>query len=52
MNPSLWIALGVAITLVLCYVVCMRVLVRRSREIDQQVDYSRIRPWKDDEGKD
>ncbi len=52
MSPSLWIALGVAITVLLCYVLCMRVLVRKSREIDKQIDYSRIRPWKGDEGKD
>ena len=37
-----------AIALVLCYVACMRVLARKSREIDQQVDFSKIRPWKDD----
>jgi len=27
----------------------MRVLARKSREIDQQVDFSKIRPLKDDE---
>jgi len=42
----------VAITVLLCYVAGMRVLARKSREIDQQVDYSRIRPWKGDEDKD
>ncbi len=52
MSPSLWIALGVTITAVLCYVLFMRVLVHKSREIDKQIDYSRIRPWKGDEGKD
>jgi len=52
MSPSLWIALGVAITLVVCYLLWMRVLVRNSREIDRQIDYSKIRPWQDDEGKD
>ena len=41
-----------AITVVLCYVASMRVLARKSREIDQQVDYSKIRPWKGDEDKD
>lgn len=41
-----------AITLVLCYVICMRVLVRKSREVDQQIDFSKIRPWKGDDGKD
>jgi hypothetical protein len=52
MSLSLWIALGVAITVVLLYLLCMQVLVRRSRELDAQVVYSRIRPWKDDAGKD
>jgi len=42
----------VAITLVLCYIACMRVLARKSREVDQQIDFSKIRPWKGDEGKD
>ena len=37
------------ITVVLCYVVFLRVLARNSREIDQRVDYSKIRPWRDDE---
>ena len=44
--------MAVAITVLLCYVAGMRVLARKSREIDQQVDYSRIRPWKGDEDKD
>ena len=48
MSPTLWLAVAVAITVVLCYVACMRILARKSREIDQQVDYSKIRPWKDD----
>lgn len=38
-----------AVTVALLYVICMRVLVRKSREIDKQIDYSRIRPWKGDE---
>jgi hypothetical protein len=45
------IALGVALAVVLFYVFSMRVLVRKSRESDRQIDYSRIRPWKGDEGK-
>lgn len=52
MSLALWIALGVAVAAALCYVACMRILARRSREIDKQVDFSKIRPWKDDEGKD
>lgn len=41
-----------AITVVLGYVLCLRALARKSREIDKQIDYSRIRPWKGDEAKD
>lgn len=37
-----------AIAVVLCYIACMRVLARKSREIDRQVDFSKIRPWKGD----
>jgi hypothetical protein len=52
LSPSLWIVLGVAIILALCYVLCMRALVRKSREIDKQIDCSKIRPCKGDDGKD
>ena len=48
MTLSLWIALGVAITVVLCYVLWLRVLARRSREIDMWIDYTRIRPSVED----
>jgi len=51
-SPSLWIALGVAITLAVWYVLWLRVLVRKSREIDSKIDYSRVRPWKGDAGDD
>ncbi len=50
MSPSQWIALGVAITAVLWYVLWLRTLYRRSREADRQVDHSKLRPWKDDPG--
>jgi len=42
----------VAITVVLCYVLCLRVLARKSRELDKQIAHSGIRPWKGDEAKD
>ena len=52
MSIALWTALGVAVAAALCYVACVQILARRSREIDRQIDFSKIRPWKDDEGKD
>ena len=44
-----WILLVVAVFAVLGYFVVMRAFFQRSREADNQVDYSKIRPWKDDE---
>jgi hypothetical protein len=44
-----WILLAVAVVVVLGYVVVMRVFFDRSREADRQVDYTKIRPWKDEE---
>jgi len=49
MSSSLWIVLAAASAGVLCYVFCRYVLVLNSREIDKQIDYSRMRPWHGDE---
>jgi hypothetical protein len=51
MSTVLWIALAVAV-FVVGYVVAMRNLHRKSREIDKQIDYSKIRPWKDEGNQD
>jgi low affinity Fe/Cu permease len=48
-NTTLWIALGVAIVVVVGYLLVMRVFVRQSREVDKQIDYSKMREWKDDD---
>jgi Ni,Fe-hydrogenase I cytochrome b subunit len=44
-----WILLSVVVLAVLGYFVVMRAFFQRSREADKQVDYSKIRPWNDDE---
>jgi low affinity Fe/Cu permease len=49
MNTTLWIALGVAILLVLGYLLVMRVFFRQSRDLDKQIDPSKMKKWKDDE---
>ena len=46
---ALWIPLVVAALVVVCYLAVMRVLFHRSRELDKQVDPTKIRPWKDEE---
>jgi hypothetical protein len=45
----LWIPLVVGLFVVVAYVAVMRVLVQRSRELDKQVDPTKIRPWKDED---
>jgi hypothetical protein len=49
MNASLWIALSAAVILALGYLFAMRVLYRQSREVDRHVDFTKIRPLKDEE---
>lgn len=47
MTTTLWIALGVAVLLVLGYVLAMRNLVQKSREADKRIDRSKLRKWQD-----
>jgi len=49
MNAALWIVLSVAAILALGYLLAMRVLYRQSREVDKHVDFTKIRPLKDEE---
>ena len=46
---TLGIALIVAVILALGYVLVMRVFLRQSRELDRQIDYSKIKKIEDDE---
>jgi hypothetical protein len=43
-----WIGLG-AVIVVVGYLLVMRVFFRQSREEDKHIDYSKIRPVKDDD---
>jgi hypothetical protein len=51
-NTSLWIVLAGAVIVVTGYLLAMRVLYRQSRDIDKQVDFTKIRPLKDDDADD
>ena len=44
-----WILAAVAVVALLGYALVMGAFFKRSREADKHVDYSKIRPWKDDE---
>lgn len=52
MSTTLWIVLGLALILVLGYVLALRGLFRKSRELDKRIDYNDIHQWKDEDGKD
>ena len=52
MSATLWIALGAAAVLALVYVLGVRVLYRQSREVDEKIDFTKIKPLRDEDGKD
>jgi low affinity Fe/Cu permease len=49
MDNTLYLVLGVAVFVVLGYIFALRDLIRQSRALDQQVDYSKLRPQPPDE---
>jgi len=49
MSTTLWIVLAVVAILVLGYVFGIRMLVRKSREQEKQIDYSKVRKWEDED---
>ena len=44
-----FIALGVALLVVIGYVVVMRIFYRESAELDKTIDHSKMKEWKDDD---
>lgn len=49
MDNTLYIVLGVTVFVVLGYIFALRDLIRQSRVLDRQVDYSKLRPQPQDE---
>ena len=43
------IAVGVAIAAVAVYVLVMRVFFRESKALDQKIDHSKMKEWKDED---
>jgi hypothetical protein len=48
MPSTLWTVLGVAVIVVVGYLLVMRHFLHRSREVDKQIDFSKIKPLKED----
>ena len=49
MGTTLWALLAFAIGGVIFYWLVMRVFFRQSRKVDKQIDYTKIKEWKDDD---
>ena len=52
MSSSQWVVLAGAVGLVAVYLLAMRVLYRQSRDVDRQIDFTKIKPLKDDDRDD
>ena len=44
-----FIAVGVALVVVVVYAIVMRVFFRESSELDKRIDYTKMREWKDED---
>ena len=49
MNTTLWLFLIVAIFAILAFISYMVRLLKKSRQIEKNLDYSKMREWKDDD---
>ena len=49
MDHALYLVIGVTVLVVLGYIFALRDLIRQSRALDRQVDYSKLRPQPPDE---
>lgn len=52
MTATLWVVIGISILVITGFIVAMRSLLRENREIDSKIDYSKVKPWVDDEEED
>ena len=49
MNNVIMIAVGVAVVVVVGYLLVMRVFFKESKELDKKIDYAKMKEWKDEE---
>jgi low affinity Fe/Cu permease len=48
-NQVVFIVVGVAVVLVVGYLLVMRVFFTESKELDKKIDYSKMKEWKDED---
>jgi low affinity Fe/Cu permease len=44
-----FIAVGVALVVVIGYAIVMRIFYRESSDLDKRIDYGKMREWKDED---
>ena len=49
MNQVVFIVVGIAVVLVVGYLLVMRVFFKESKELDKKIDYSKMKEWKDED---
>ena len=49
MNQVVFIVVGVAVVLVVGYLLVMRVFFKESKELDKKIDHSKMKKWKDED---
>ena len=49
MNQMVFIVVGIAVVLVIGYLLVMRVFFKDSQELDKKIDYSKMKEWKDED---
>ena len=49
MSQVVFIVVGVAVVLVVGYLLVMRVFFKESRALDKKIDYSKMKEWKDED---
>jgi low affinity Fe/Cu permease len=49
MNQVVFIVVGVAVVLVVGYLLVMRVFFKESKELDKKIDYAKMKEWKDED---
>jgi hypothetical protein len=49
MSQTMMIAIGIALGVVALYFLVMRVFYKEGKELDKKIDYSKVKPWKDED---
>ena len=49
MSQIMMISIGIALGVVVLYFLVMRVFYKEGQELDKKIDYSKVKPWKDED---